>query len=129
MKKEFKEALEDSPIIAAIKDDAGLTRCLDCDSQIIFILYGDIITISDEDGNEFDLELLDTIEFEGQTYCVFVPADIENMDVNDPDYGLIFLKSREENGEELFDSVDDDDELDRVYEYYQQIMEAEEEKE
>ena len=35
----------------------------------------------------------------------------------------------EENGEELFDSVDDDDELDRVYEYYQQIMEAEEEKE
>ena len=26
---------------------------------------GDIITISDEDGNEFDLELLDTIEFEG----------------------------------------------------------------
>ena len=45
MKKEFKEALEDSPIIAAIKDDAGLTRCLDCDSQIIFILYGDIITI------------------------------------------------------------------------------------
>ena len=54
---------------------------------------GDIITISDEDGNEFDLELLDTIEFEGQTYCVFVPADIENMDVNDPDYGLIFLKS------------------------------------
>ena len=75
---------------------------------------GDIITISDEDGNEFDLELLDTIEFEGQTYCVFVPADIENMDVNDPDYGLISLKSREENGEELFDSVDDDDELDRV---------------
>ena len=90
---------------------------------------GDIITISDEDGNEFDLELLDTIEVEGQTYCVFVPADIENMDVNDPDYGLIFLKIREENGEELFDSVDDDDELDRVYEYYQQIMEAEEEKE
>ena len=48
--------------------------------------------------------------------------------ISDED-GLIFLKSREENGEELFDSVDDDDELDRVYEYYQQIMEAEEEKE
>ena len=59
---------------------------------------------------------------------MFVPADIEIMDVNVPDYGLIFQKSREENGEELFDSVDDDDELDRVYEYYQQIMEAEEEK-
>ena len=47
MKKEFKEALEDSPIIAAIKDDAGLERCLACDSRIIFILYGDVITIPD----------------------------------------------------------------------------------
>ena len=41
---------------------------------------------------------------------------------------ILLNLSREENGEELFDSVDDDDELDRVYEYYQQIMEAEEEK-
>ncbi len=78
---------------------------------------GDYITIADEEGNEFELEVLDTIEFEGQTYTVFVPADIEEMDVDDPDYGLIFLKNREENGEELFDSVDDDDELNRVYEY------------
>jgi uncharacterized protein YrzB (UPF0473 family) len=90
---------------------------------------GDYITISDEEGNEFELELLDTIEFEGNTYSVFVPADIENMDVNDPDYGLIFLRNREENGEEVFDSVDDDDELDRVYEYYQQLAEEEEEGE
>ena len=45
MKKEFKDALDDSPIIAAIKDDAGLARCLSCDSRIIFILYGDVITI------------------------------------------------------------------------------------
>lgn len=45
MKKEFKEALEDSPIIAAIKDDAGLQKCKTCDSQVIFILYGDICSI------------------------------------------------------------------------------------
>ena len=45
MKKEFREALEDSPVIAAIKDDAGLEKCLNCDSRIIFILYGDVITI------------------------------------------------------------------------------------
>ena len=46
MKKLFKEALEDSPIIAAVKDDEGLSRCLTSDSRIIFILYGDIVTIS-----------------------------------------------------------------------------------
>lgn len=42
MKKEFKEALEDSPIIVAIKDDEGLKKCVTCDSRVIFILYGDI---------------------------------------------------------------------------------------
>lgn len=47
MKREFKEALEDSPIIAAVKDENGLGRCLDSDSQVIFILYGDICTIAD----------------------------------------------------------------------------------
>lgn len=45
MKKELKEAIEDSPIITAIKDDAGLDKCLTCDSRIVFILYGDLITI------------------------------------------------------------------------------------
>lgn len=47
MKKEFKEALEDSPIIAAIKDDAGLEKCMNSDSRVIFILYGDIVSIAD----------------------------------------------------------------------------------
>lgn len=47
MKKEFKEALEASPVIAAIKDDEGLQKCKDSDSQVIFILYGDICGIAD----------------------------------------------------------------------------------
>ena len=47
MKKEFREALEDSPIIAAIKDEKGLERCLNSDSRVIFILYGDICSIVD----------------------------------------------------------------------------------
>ena len=46
-KKEFKEAIEDSPIIAAIKDDEGLKKCLTSESRVIFILYGDICNIPD----------------------------------------------------------------------------------
>ena len=45
MKREFKEAIEDSPIIVAIKDDEGLKKCMESESRIIFILYGDLITI------------------------------------------------------------------------------------
>lgn len=89
---------------------------------------GDLITIADEEGNEFELELLDMLDLDGSSYAVFVPANIEEMDVNDPDYGLIFLRCREENGEEFFDSIDDDAELERVYDAYQTILDAEEEE-
>ena len=89
---------------------------------------GDFVTIVDEDGQEFELEILDTLEMDGNTYTVFVPADIGDMDVNDPDYGLIILRTTEENGEEVYDSVDDEEELDRVYNRYQEILDAEEEE-
>lgn len=47
MKAEFKEALEDSPIICAIKDEDGLKRCKESESKIVFILYGDICNIAE----------------------------------------------------------------------------------
>ena len=89
----------------------------------------DIITVTDDEGNEFELELLDDIEFEGKEYSVLVPANIDEMDTQDPDFGLIILARVIENGEEIFVSVDDDDELDRVYNYYMELAEAEEEAE
>ena len=90
---------------------------------------GDLITVTDEEGNEFELELVDSLEFEGSAYTVFVPADIDEMDPEDPDYGFVILKNIEENGEELYASVDDDDELDRVYEYYMEKLEEAEAQE
>ena len=89
----------------------------------------DYLSLTDEEGNTFELELLDTIEFEGSTYSVFLPADIDTMSTDDPDYGFIILKCIEENGEELYGSVDDDEELERVFEYYNDILDAEEELE
>ena len=47
MNQKFFDALENSPVIAAAKDEAGLARCLECDSQIIFLLFGDICNIAD----------------------------------------------------------------------------------
>lgn len=91
--------------------------------------FADIITVTDEEGNEFELELLDDIEFEGKDYSVLVPSNIEEMDVNDPDYGLIILRRIEEDGEEVYVSVDDEEELDRVYDYYMELADAEEAEE
>ena len=50
------------------------------------------------------------------------------MDEDDPDFGIILLKIMEENGEELFGSIDDDDELDKVYNYYMKEIFADEDE-
>ena len=77
------------------------------------------ITIEDEEGNEFELEHLSTLEFEGDEYMIFLPAD---MDENDPDYGFVILRVEEVDGEEQFASVDDEEKLQRIYDYYMEMI-------
>lgn len=80
----------------------------------------DFITIIDDDGAEFELEVLDTMDYKGQNFTAFLPAD---MDEDDPDYGIIILRCvTDENGDELFESIDDDDELQDVYEHFSRIL-------
>ncbi|MEG2732581.1 MAG: glycerol-3-phosphate responsive antiterminator [Clostridium sp.] len=45
MNQTFYDALVDCPVIAAIKDDEGLEKCLGSDIQIVFILHGDIVSL------------------------------------------------------------------------------------
>ena len=72
----------------------------------------DIVTISDEEGNDFVLEHLDTIELDDIYYMAFLPADV---DENDENYGLVILKVIEEGGEDVLISVDDDDLIQDLY--------------
>lgn len=41
------DLLELSPVIAAIKDEKGLTKCLESECQVVFILYGNVCNIAD----------------------------------------------------------------------------------
>ena len=87
----------------------------------------DFITIEDEDGQEFELEVLDSMDYKNETYMAFLPAD---MDENDPDYGIIILRSVfDENGDEVFDTIDDDDRLQEIYENFMKILYDEDEEE
>ena len=45
MNRKRIEEFEDCPVIAAIKDEEGLKKCLHSDIQIVFVLYGDICNI------------------------------------------------------------------------------------
>ena len=89
--------------------------------------YGpDFITLTDDDGNEFELEHLGTLELNGTIYMSFVPAD---MDEDDEDFGLILLKVVEKVGEELLADIDDEAELDAVYEKFMEELFEDEEDE
>ncbi len=86
----------------------------------------DFITLTDDEGNSFELEHLGTLERGGNTYMAFVPAD---MDEDDEDFGIVILKVIEEDGEELLCDVDDEDELNAVYDQFMEELFDDEEEE
>lgn len=45
-RREFVEAIQRSPVIAALKNDAGLERALQSDCSTVFFLYGTILNIA-----------------------------------------------------------------------------------
>ena len=83
----------------------------------------DIITISDEDGNVYELEHLDTIEMDGVFYLAFLPVTKEG---EDEDLGMVILKS--ETGEDGDDYlvIPSDEEMDRAYERFMEELFEEE---
>lgn len=74
--------------------------------------YGsDFVTIVDEDGVEYELEILSTLEYNGETYLAVIPADGEEHESLD----VSILKSVDEDGEAILCAIEDDEELEAVY--------------
>ena len=72
-------------------------------------LYGsDFMTIEDEDGTQYELEILTTLEYNGCTYLAVIPAD------NEGDYEVSILKSVDEDGESILCAIEDEQELQTV---------------
>lgn len=101
-------------------------------------LFGpDFITVTDEDGNDFELELVDTLEHQGVTYYAMFPAveedeetgEPKDVDADDEEYGLVIMKGIQENGEELLSTLDSDAELDEIYELFMERFFQDEEEE
>lgn len=84
--------------------------------------FGDnIISISDEDGNDFDLLILDEADLNGVHYLALTeatnPEEEENLEV-------IILKVIEDEatGEELLSTVDSEEELEAIYQIFEDQM-------
>ncbi len=86
--------------------------------------YGDdFITITDEDGVEYELEVLSTVEYNGCMYLGVCPAGQDE----DQELEVSILKVVEADGDELLEAVTDEDELAAVYELMLDDYEEEDE--
>lgn len=82
----------------------------------------DFITVTDEDGNDIELEFVDSLVYNGVPYLSFFPAESD-----DPEPELVILKVIQENGEELLSTPDSDEELNAVYDRFMEQLFAEDE--
>lgn len=88
----------------------------------------DFMTIVDEDGTEFELEVLSTLEWNGTTYLAVIPA----VDADEEaDLEVSILKSVEEDdGESILCAIEDEQELETVYQLIMdQLYEEDEDEE
>ncbi|MBR3972722.1 MAG: DUF1292 domain-containing protein [Oscillospiraceae bacterium] len=85
----------------------------------------DFMTIVDEDGTEYELEVLSTLEYNGATYLAVIPA---GSDDGDEDLEVSILKSIEEDGEPILCAIEDEEELQSVYDLIMEELYAEDEE-
>ena len=76
-------------------------------------LFNDeIFTLTDEEGNENQFELIGSREIDGNTYLALVP-----IEDNDDEY-VILRSEVDDDGEEILVTIDDDEEFNRVADFF-----------
>ena len=86
----------------------------------------DYITITDEEGKNYEVERVseEDIEYQGRTYRAFLPVGEDEDEI----YELILFRVVEEDGEEVLETIDDEDEMEAVYEIFMDRLFEDEEQ-
>ena len=75
-----------------------------------------VITLSDDEGNEVDFELVDAIEHNGKKYCILYPEGLSEEEREDEE--PLILEYVLEGDEDFLEEIVDDDEYDEIYRIY-----------
>ena len=81
-----------------------------------------LIELTDEEGNVIKCALYDIIDFEDKQYAILADLSEEEGDM----YDTIITTYKEEDGTSYFETIEDDEEFDRVSEYVDKILDEEE---
>ncbi len=78
----------------------------------------EVYTLTDEEGNEEEFELLAETEIDGVRYLALAPFTEEEVE----ELEYVILKEEEEDGEKVFATVDDDETFERVSEFFDDLF-------
>lgn len=76
----------------------------------------EIYTLTDEDGKELEFELLGELTENGVKYMAMTPLEEDN------DEYVILKLVRDENGDDMLETVDDDDEFERIADAFDDLF-------
>lgn len=85
-----------------------------------------LIETVDEEGNVINFELYDLIEVEGQEYALLLPADSED---DSEEAEIILMRATKDGDEYIFETIEDEDEFNKVEEYIKTLEDEEDEDE
>ncbi len=78
-----------------------------------------IIETVDENGNVVKFELFDIVEVDEKEYALLLPADEEDAEE------VVLMRISKDGEEYLFETIDDDEEFEKVAEYVENMDDEE----
>ena len=84
-----------------------------------------LITLTDEEGQEHEFEIVDTMDLDDERYMALVPVFADPQDSLEDSADLVILKviPDDESGEEILQTIEDDDEFNRVADLFMERLE------
>lgn len=82
-----------------------------------------IIETVTEDGEKVQFKLFDIVEFEEKEYALLLPLEDEDNEEAE----LVLMQLTKEDDDYIFETIEDDDEFDRVSEYIESLADEDEE--
>ncbi len=80
----------------------------------------DLISLVDEEGNEYEFEVLDEIDYKDGHYYALMPTfDLPEQDIESGSTYMIFEAVEDENGEPQLAEIEDEDLLDEISEIFE----------
>lgn len=78
----------------------------------------EVISLTDEDGNELEFEYLDQIEYEGGNYAVLLPVE-EDEETEDDEVVILKVISADDENEE-YEIVEDEEMLQTLFDIFKE---------